>query len=169
MSPGLRARIAGTLYLIVYVAGTFSLFTGSVAAGILAGICYIAVTLFFYYIFKPVSRRLSLFAALISFAGCILGVLGSLKISPIGINTLVFFGVYCLLIGYLIFKSTFLPRFLAVLMALGGLGWLTFASPGLASSLTPYNFVPGMIGEGVLTLWLLVFGVNEERWKERAG
>ena len=38
----------------------------------------------------------------------------------------VFFGVYCLLIGYLIFKSAFLPRILGVLMAFAGLGWLTF-------------------------------------------
>jgi len=42
---------------------------------------------------------------------------------------LVFFGMFNSLIGYLIFKSTFLPRILGVLMALSGLGWLTFLSP----------------------------------------
>jgi Domain of unknown function (DUF4386) len=50
----------------------------------------------------------------------------------------VFFGFYCLLIGYLIFKSTFLPRILGVLMAFAGLGWLTYLSPSLAKSLSPY-------------------------------
>lgn len=76
--------------------------------------------------------------------------------------------MYCLLISYLVFRSTFLPPFLGVLMALGGLGWLTFILPQLAGSLAPYNFAPGMIGEGALTLWLLIMGVNEQRWKEQA-
>jgi len=53
--------------------------------------------------------------------------------------SLVFFGFYCLLIGYLAFRSTFLPRILGVLMAVGGLGWLTFLSPPLAKSLYPLH------------------------------
>ncbi len=82
--------------------------------------------------------------------------------------SLVFFGFYCLLIGYLIFKSTFLPRSLGVLMGFAGLGWLTFLSPPLAKSLYPYVLAPGILGEGALTLWLLVMGVNAERWQEQA-
>ena len=79
-----------------------------------------------------------------------------------------FFGVYCLLIGYLIFKSFFLPRILGVLMALAGLGWLTFLSPPLANHLSPYNLVLGFLAELALMLWLLVRGVNVQRWKEQA-
>ena len=82
---------------------------------------------------------------------------------------MVFFGFYCLLIGYLIFRSTFLPRILGVLMAFAGLGWLTFLSPMLANHLSPYIFAPGILGEGALTLWLLAMGVNAERWNEQAG
>jgi hypothetical protein len=81
---------------------------------------------------------------------------------------LVFFGLYCLLIGYLIWKSTFLPRVLGVLMMLGGLGWLTFLWPPLAQALSPFNLGPGIVGEGALTLWLLAFAVNEPRWLEQA-
>jgi hypothetical protein len=84
---------------------------------------------------------------------------------PATVNPLVFFGFYCLLIGFLIFRSTYLPRFLAALMALGGIGWLTFASPELARQLSPFNFLPGIVGEGALTVWLLVKGVDVERWK----
>src|SRR5216683_1086048 len=78
----------------------------------------------------------------------------------------VFFGVYCLLIGYLIFRSAFLPRILGVLMAIAGLGWLTFLSPPLANYLRPYILVLGVLGvlgvlaELALMLWLLVMGVN---------
>jgi hypothetical protein len=72
----------------------------------------------------------------------------------------VFFGVYCLLIGYLIFRSVFLPRFLGVLMAFAGLGWLTFLSPPFANHLSPYNLVLGFLAELLLMLWLLVMGVR---------
>jgi len=81
---------------------------------------------------------------------------------------MVFFGCYCLLIGYLIFRSTFLPRILGALMAFAGLVWLTFLSPPLANYLSPYNLASGFLGEGSLMLWLLVIGVNVQRWKEQA-
>lgn len=83
--------------------------------------------------------------------------------------SLAFFGFYCLLIGYLVFRSAFLPRPLGVLMALAGLGWLTYLSPSLASSLYPYVLAPGTLGELALTLWLLVIGIDVQRWKEQAG
>jgi uncharacterized membrane protein len=81
---------------------------------------------------------------------------------------LVFFGLFNLLIGYLIFKSTFLPRILGVLMALSGLGWLTFLSPSLANHLFTYIEALGIIAEAALMQWLLAKGVNVERWKAQA-
>ena len=87
-------------------------------------------------------------------------VLNLFRVAPYSINNLVFFGFYCLLIGYLIIRSTFVPRFIGVLMAIGGLSWLTLASPSLTASLSPYNLAPGMIGEGAVTLWLLLFGTR---------
>lgn len=171
LSPRLKARMAGVFYLLVFLTGGLALFVrgrlGS-AAGLIAGACYIAVTLLFYGIFKPVNRNLSLLAAFISLVGIIIGPLSLLHLAPYNISPLVFFGFYCLLIGYLILRSTFLPRILGVLMAVGGLGWLTFLSPPLANFLFPYNLAPGLIGEGALTLWLLVMGVNVQRWKEQA-
>jgi hypothetical protein len=163
-SPRLKARIAGVFYLLTFLTGTYALaFTSSRPLAIfLASCCYIAVTLLFYDIFRAVSRSLSLLAAFVSFVGCVIGAFGP------RINPLVFFGFYCLLIGYLILRSTFLPRMLGVLMAFGGLGWLTFLSRSLAHDLYPYNLVPGLLGEGALTLWLLVSAVNEQRWTEQA-
>ncbi|HKW34817.1 MAG TPA: DUF4386 domain-containing protein [Candidatus Acidoferrum sp.] len=176
-SPRRKARIAGVFYLFTILTGAFAAFVGgklvvyNQAANLLASACYGVVTLLFYGLFKPVDASLSLIAAVFSFAGCALGVLSVLHLLPSyisGVNPLVFFGVYCLLVGYLIFQSTFLPRILGVLMAFGGLGWLTFVSPELADYLSPYNLAPGILGEGALTVWLLAAGVNVQRWHERA-
>jgi hypothetical protein len=130
-SPRFKARIAGVFYLVTFVAGVFALVFGRrlgvvyfYAANLIATACYVAVTLLFYDLFKPVSRGLSLLAAFISLAGLVMGTLSLLHLAPSPINNLVFFGFYCLLIGYLIFRSTFLPRALGALMAFGGLGWL---------------------------------------------
>jgi Domain of unknown function (DUF4386) len=81
--------------------------------------------------------------------------------------SLVLFGFYDLLIGYLIFKSDFLPRILGLLMAVAGLGWLAFLYPPLANALSPYVLVLGFVAELLLMLWLLVKGVNVQRWKEQ--
>jgi len=88
--------------------------------------------------------------------------------AQVGSIALVFFGVFQLLIGYLIFRSTFLPRMLGVLMALAGLGWLIFLAPPLAALLLTYLEVLGILAEVLLMLWLLVMGVNAERWTEQA-
>ncbi len=82
---------------------------------------------------------------------------------------LVFFGFWCVLIGYLIFRSTFLPRVLGVLLTMSGLGWMTYLSPPLASHVTLFIVAASAIGEIPLELWLIVMGVNSQRWKEQAG
>jgi len=81
---------------------------------------------------------------------------------------MVFGAFYCLLIGYLIFKSTFLPRILGVLMALAGSSFLTFLAPPFANHFVPYILALGFLAAGSLTLWLLMMGVNDQRWKEEA-
>jgi len=83
--------------------------------------------------------------------------------------SLVFFGFYAILTGYLILRSTFLPKFLGVLSVFGGLGWLTFLYLPLGHRLFYYLAAFGLLGATALILWLFVFGVNEQRWKEQAG
>ncbi len=70
--------------------------------------------------------------------------------------------------GYLIIRSTFLPRILGVLGIFGGVGWLSFLYLPLGCRLFPYVAALGLLGAGSLILWLLVVGVNEQRWKEQA-
>jgi len=91
-----------------------------------------------------------------------------LKVNDRGAGiALVFFGFYAILTGYLIIKSTFLPRILGVLSVIGGFGWLTFLYPPLGGRLFPFVAVFAILGAASLIFWLLVFGVNEQRWKEK--
>jgi hypothetical protein len=90
ISPAVIARIAGVFYLLTFVSGVVALVvrgTVGVSGGLVAGACYVVVTLLFYVLFKPVSRTLSLLAAAISLAGIVVGPLRLTAISP-----LVFFG-----------------------------------------------------------------------------
>jgi uncharacterized protein DUF4386 len=87
--------------------------------------------------------------------------------------SLVFFGFEELCRGYLMFRSGFFPRFLGVLVIISGVSYLTnsfalFLSPKLAGMIFP-AFVPlAGVPEMILTLWLIVVGLNEPKWREKA-
>ena len=225
-SPRFEARITGAFYLLTMLTGIFaqgfvsrslvvdgdaaatatnilmhkSLFQLGFAVYLIEMACQIAMTALFYDLLKPAGRSVSLLAAFLGFAGCViktfsrlffiapLFILGGahylsvfsaeqlqalaflfLKVNDHGAAiALVFFGFYALLTGYLIVRSTFLPRILGVLSIFGGLGWMSFLYQPLGYRLFPYIAALGVLGAALLILWLLVFGVNEQRWKEQA-
>lgn len=87
--------------------------------------------------------------------------------------SLIFFGCVCLVVGYLIYRSGYLPKTVGVLMQIAGLSYLTnsFAlilSPSLAHRLYPAILLPALVGEASLCLWLLAKGVNVSKWPARA-
>ena len=228
-SPRLKARIAGGLWWLCIVAGIVgfiaggplivandaaataanilaneSLFRLGFAANLISGLSYVGVTVFIYYVLKPVSRSLSLLAAFFGLAGVAIGgvawvsnlvplvllhgdqylsafttsqlqamSLFALKLQMLVFTIgMVFFGIQCILIGCLIARSTFLPRILGVLLAIGGTCYViasfaNFLLP-LGARLVPIIMPAALIGEGSLGLWLLVKGVNVQRWYEQA-
>ena len=170
-SPRFKARMAGALNLfsLLTVGLTESFIRGNwhFVGGYIGISCMVVVTLLLYDIFKAVNRRLSLLAASIALMGL---TFEAFRWQPQGMNlAIIVHGFYCLLLGYLIFKSAFLPRILGALMAFAGLGWLTYMSPTLVNYLSPYNLASSILAELSLMLWLLVMGVNVQRWKEQAG
>jgi len=75
--------------------------------------------------------------------------------------------------GYLVFRSTFVPRIIGVLLAIGAVAYLTysfasFLAPAFSAHLVPYIQLPSLIGEASLSLSLLAVGVNVRRWREQA-
>jgi hypothetical protein len=171
MSTRFRARLAGGLYLFTLLSAQFleSIFPGTFnrAAGILELVGMSAVTVVLYYIFRSVHRSISLLAAVFNFTGI---TLEAIRFNAHGTDiAMVFHGLFCILIGCLIFKSGFLPRSLGALIAFGGLAWCTYLTPSLANSLSPYNLACGLLGEASVFLWLLGMGINPELVQQHAG
>lgn len=80
--------------------------------------------------------------------------------------TLAFWGLWLLPLGLLVFRSGFLPKTLGILVAIGGVGYVFDSAtqmlfPGFAT-ISQFTFV----GEVLFLLWLLVRGVNVDRWRE---
>ncbi len=225
-SPRLKARITGVIYLLAMVTGIFAqgfvsgrlvvdgnaaataanilthknLFEWGFTAYLIEMTGQIAMTALFYDLLKPAGKSVSLVAAYLGLAGCViktvsrlfyiapLFVLGGadylkvfgreqlqalallfLKVNDRGAGiALAFFGFYAILTGYLIIKSTYLPRILGIVSVIAGAGWLTFLYPPLGYRLFFYIAPFGLLGALGLIVWLLVFGVNEQRWKEKA-
>src|SRR6185369_881481 len=168
----------------------------------LAGIIsYLGVTGLLYFLFKPAGHALAFTAALFSISGCIISMVGLLTlvapVAALGVQhsshiistelallplqwrdfffqlAMTMFGFYCILTGVLIFRCTFMPRLIGLLMMLSGLCYLAYCSlafiaPLIAAQLLPTILLPGIIGEGALTLWLLWRGVDADRWRQLA-
>jgi uncharacterized protein DUF4386 len=169
-----------------------------VSLGVISVACYVAVTALFYQLFKPVGKTVALLALAFGIMAMAITALAALfELAPmvalqssssgisvgqrqdlalmflqvgdhLGPISLVFSGLFQLMIGYLMFRSGFLPRVFGLLIAVAGLGWLVFLAPPLASKLMTPLEVLGFLGEVPLMLWLLVMGVNSQRWNERA-
>jgi len=165
-----------------------TLFRLGFAGNLIAVAAYLVVTALLYQIFAAVDKNVSLVAALMSAAGCLLIAVGSaLYITVLNVlpgapafalvliklysqcynTSLFFFGLYLILIGILTYKSTFLPRLLGVALIAAGPGWMAFLWPPLAHALFPYLLIAD-VGELALVIWLIAKGVNSERWYEQA-
>ena len=171
-SPRLKARITGAFYMLVVVTSLIGFVIGGkhaspelhrlgLASDLLSGVASVVVAVLLFQILKPVNNSIAMIAAAFN----LLGVAHSA-------NSLAFFGPYCILTGYLVYKSGFLPRTVGVLMVLAGLGLLTNAftkivAPGIAAIITPYGFALD-VGEIVFALWLLIFGLDTAKWEMKA-
>jgi hypothetical protein len=221
------ARIAGVLFLISFVGGTFgelivpmnliaqgdaaetarrilahqTLFRVGFAAYLSEALCDVALALVFYVLLRPVHRNLALFAAFLGlistamFAVCELFffvapvLLRSPTYSQVfsaqQLNSLVYFFVYVystgaalfmvfyglasIIRGYLIYKSTYIPRFIGVLLMIVG---VAFVTKNLTLVLAPaYSFdlllLPAPLTIIVLTVWFLWKGVDVQKWNAR--
>ena len=172
--PRGQARVAGTLWLAVILVSVIGIAVQSTqpriafAALEFGAVCYIGVTVLLYALFKPVDATLALFAA----ACGVIGLASGGDTSPTSppsesgfLLGMVFFGFQILTIGFLITRSTLIPRVLGILLMLGGASYIVnsftnFVAPDIGRHLMPFVVPIAILGEGALTVWLLVKGVR---------
>ena len=87
-----------------------------------------------------------------------------------GINIAqIFWGLWLFPMGYLVYKSGFLPKIIGALLIVACFGYLAdsfifFFVPDFGIKFSEFTF----LGEALITFWLLIKGVNVEEWKKRA-
>lgn len=85
----------------------------------------------------------------------------------------VLFGFHLLLLGYLVYRSGFVPSVLGILLFIGGIGYLAqsyghILAPQYDGTLSTVVIVLSIPGELAFTVWLLWKGVRVEQWEQRA-
>jgi hypothetical protein len=85
---------------------------------------------------------------------------------------LALFSIDCFATGYLIYRSAFLPRTLGALLGIGGLCYLYnsvvyFTPPGTIPDFFPFIYLPSLVAEVSLALWLSIVGLNAAKWDAR--
>ena len=165
-----------------------SAWRAGIALSLAGNLIYIALAVLFYRLFAPVNRTISLLGAFLALAGATVQIVALLlQVAPLVILkdpllalpqaqaeallslrvynasfslSFVIFGLFDVAIGFLIYRSTFLPRAIGMLMMLAGAGWLTFLWPPLALRLMPVVYPLGAVAELVLMAWLITKGVE---------
>lgn len=186
---GIRAAVPATT--AANIASYTSWYRLGEVADLLMLCCYIAVTALFYRLFAPVDRTLSLIAACFSLVGiAVLAVAGLFHLMPLALIdyaagfqanlltqlalkmhsdlygiSLVFFGVYCALIGILCLRTRLLPWPVGLLMLIGGLAhiivrFLWIGAPEARLYLPAAINVLPLVGEAALAIWLIFFGLS---------
>lgn len=167
-SQSVKARFAGGFYVLAVVSAVLGevVLHGKLeyAAGEIAVACYAIVTLLVYDIFRRVNGTVALIAMILNLGGL---ALEALRWDPGGMDVAMWLhGVFCVLIGWLIFRSGLVPRILGALLVLAGMDWLLYLSPGLIRRISPYNSAVGLLCEALPFLWLLVIGVKDRELVE---
>jgi hypothetical protein len=159
MKAFLERRSIGVVYLVYFVTAFASVRGGSMLAMISTGIYGVLVVLFarMFWRLNVMTSAAMLVAGLGGCALQVYGIASGFKASEYAALSL--FGAFCVVLGYLLVSSKLVPTALGVLLALAGIGWLTFLVPTFALRIAPYTEGLGGLAEIVLMLWLLFRGI----------
>lgn len=184
LSARALARAAGALYLVNIVLGAFAVgfaptmpgaYRVGVAAHVVVDLTNVPLALIFYELFRVVSRRLAVLVVFFTLVATsiemafVAAQLPARSVSAAGYDvSSVFFAAYGVITGWLVIRSGFLPRVIGALLVIGSLCYLgygfTILAPSAASKLVPWIQLPSLAGELSFTLWLLIAGLNLDRW-----
>lgn len=167
-----------------------ALFRASILSALVTQVVQVFVVFYLYKVLKPASSGAAVLMVVFILLGVPIAMLN--EINQIAVLTVlngeadlvglflslhhagiviaqIFWGLWLLPMGYLVFKSGFLPRAIGLLLVIAGFGYLVdsalfFVAPGFGITFSEFTF----LGELLITLWLLIKGVNVDAWKKAA-
>lgn len=151
----LAARALGIVYLIYFLVAFLGGGLHSHPIVLISDGIYVGVTLLFFLVLRSVNQPLAILATACSLVGQVLAVLFDKAAAG-----LVADGAFLILLGALWFRSRLIPRPVAVLLIVAGVGWLAFAWPGLSARVGTFIEVVGAVAELALMLWLVIKGIE---------
>lgn len=170
-----------------------TLFRFGIVSALLAQLVNMVLVLYLYKLLKPVNRNVAWLMVIFLFLGMPIAMLNEvnhaavltllhspepsyalvelfIELHEYGIQIAsIFWGLWLFPMGYLAFKSNYIPKLIGVMLMIGCFGYLAdsfiyLLMPDLGIEFAQYTF----IGEIALPLWLLIRGVNVEQWQKKA-
>ena len=153
-----------------------STYQAGIAIGEVSTVLYLTLVVLLFRLLSGVNQTAARLALVFGVSGCAITAVGAvfesaalsdpsyLKLNAQALHVaLVFFAGFDFFIGYLVYRSGFLPRLIGVLMLVAGVGWLTALGPAVPAPVA----ASGGLAEVALMLWLLIAGVREKHDTER--
>ena len=182
-----------TAATVANIAANAGLFRASILGALLTQVVQIFVVFYLYKVLKPVSANAAMGMVVFILLGVPVAMLnevnscavlflmndaGSTELAGLFLSlhesgifiAQIFWGLWLLPMGYLVFKSGFIPMIIGLLLVVAGAGYLLdtvlfFLAPDFGITFSEFTF----LGELLITLWLLVKGVNVDAWTKLAG
>jgi len=156
-----QAALTVAAYLAYVLVAVIGAAAGSAEISVAATAVYFLVAIALYGLFAPADRRIAAAALPLAAVGCVIQGVGMMEADTSLIRlALVFFGLFLVVIGYLVARSAFAPRWLGIWLALAGLAWCTFVLPGAPYAARLVLMAFGGLSEVALLLWLVVLAVR---------
>ena len=156
-----QAALPVAAYLAYVLVAVIGAVTGSPEISVAGTAVYFLVAVALYALFAPADRRIAVAALPLAAVGCVIQGVGMLEADTSLLRlALVFFGLFLVVIGYLVARSAFAPRWLGIWLALAGLAWCTFVLPGAPYAARLVLMAFGGLSEVALLLWLVVLAVR---------
>ena len=152
-------RVTGVVYVAYFVLAIAGMALRSTPLSVVGTGMYFVLAIFLYWTFAPADPRIALALLPLAAVGCVIQGIGMIQADrDMRRVALLFFGLFLVVLGCLIARSTFAPQPLGYALAIAGVAWCALMIPGLPAPLPRGVMALGAAAEIVLALWLLAAG-----------
>ena len=150
-------RAVGLFYVAYFLLSIAGAALRNLPLQLVATAFYFVLAVLLYRLFAPAHPRVALALLPLALIGCLIQGFGQAQADAGMLRiALVPFGLFLVVLGYLIARSAFAPVALGVLLFVAGIAWPVVAVPAVPGWYAAIAVVLGIVAEGALAIWLLI-------------